>query len=175
MGQRQPLPPNSYSHAPRYHRLDFPTYDGADDPLSWLNRCDQFFRGQRTEEGDKVWLAVYHLTGIAQQWYFQLERDEGQPNWDQFKELCHMRFGPPTRSNPLGELTRLRQTGSVSEYQTNFLALLCRADHLLPLQQVQIFTAGLVEPIRTDVELQQPSSLQTAMSLASICAKSFLC
>jgi hypothetical protein len=24
------------------HKLLFPTYDGADDPLSWLNRCEQF-------------------------------------------------------------------------------------------------------------------------------------
>jgi hypothetical protein len=28
------------------HKLLFPTYDGTDDPLSWLNRCDQFFRIQ---------------------------------------------------------------------------------------------------------------------------------
>lgn len=106
----------SHSSAPRYHKLEFPTFDGTEDPLSWINRCEQFFRGQRTEESDKVWLASYHLTNIAQQWYFQLERDEGQPTWDQFKEFCHMRFGPPIRSNPLGELTRLQQTGSVSEY-----------------------------------------------------------
>jgi hypothetical protein len=24
------------------------TYDGAEDPLNWLNHCEQFFRGQRT-------------------------------------------------------------------------------------------------------------------------------
>jgi hypothetical protein len=28
------------------HKLLFPTYDGQDDPLPWLNRCEQFFRIQ---------------------------------------------------------------------------------------------------------------------------------
>lgn len=33
------------SNPPRFHRLEFPTYDGKEDPLGWLQRCDQFFRG----------------------------------------------------------------------------------------------------------------------------------
>jgi hypothetical protein len=28
------------------HKLLFPTYDGTEDPLPWLNRCEQFFRIQ---------------------------------------------------------------------------------------------------------------------------------
>ncbi|KAJ4797074.1 hypothetical protein LUZ62_048320 [Rhynchospora pubera] len=151
---------------PRYHKLDFPTFDGKEDPLSWINRCEQFFRGQRTVEEEKVWLAAYHLTGIAQQWYFQLERDVGLLPWVRFKELCHLRFGPPVRTNPLGELMHLRQTDSVEEYQERFGALICRADSVTPTQQMHIFTAGLSEPLRTDVELHKPSDLQHAMSLA---------
>nr|XP_051197273.1 extensin-like [Lolium perenne] len=33
---------------PRYAKLDFATYDGVEDPLNWLNQCEQFFRGQCT-------------------------------------------------------------------------------------------------------------------------------
>ena len=51
---------------PRFSKLDFPTYDGAEDPLNWLHRCEQFFRGQRTLASDRVWLASYHMTGMAQ-------------------------------------------------------------------------------------------------------------
>jgi hypothetical protein len=36
---------------------------------------------------------------------------------------------------------------------------------MTPLQQVNMFTAGLGEPLHTDVELVSPSNLQTAMSL----------
>jgi hypothetical protein len=39
---------------PRYHKLSFPTYDGKEEPLPWLNRCEQFFRGQKTPNNEKV-------------------------------------------------------------------------------------------------------------------------
>jgi hypothetical protein len=32
----------------RPHKLSFTTYDGKEDPLPWLNWCEQFFKGQRT-------------------------------------------------------------------------------------------------------------------------------
>ena len=58
---------------PRFAKLDFATYDGSDDPLNWLNQCDQFFRGQRTPASERTWLASYHLRGAAQTWYYALE------------------------------------------------------------------------------------------------------
>ena len=42
------------SFQPRYHKLSFPTYEGKEDPLARLNRCDQFFRGQGISEHEKV-------------------------------------------------------------------------------------------------------------------------
>jgi hypothetical protein len=47
------------------HKLLFPTYDGTEDPLPWLNRCEQFFRIQSTEEAGKVFLAAFYMTGDA--------------------------------------------------------------------------------------------------------------
>lgn len=117
------------------------------------------------EASDKVWLASYHLTGVAQQWYYQMEHD-GVLSWPRFADFVNMRFGPPIRSYPLGELTRLRRMGSVEAYQRQFLSLLCRTEPLSPLQQVQLFTVGLDNPLKTNVELQHTANLQTAMSLA---------
>lgn len=54
----------------------------------------------------------------------------------------------------------------MEEYQFKFLAILCRAHNLQPRQQVQLLTPGLVEPIKNNVELQNPASLQMAMALA---------
>jgi hypothetical protein len=99
------------------HKLRFPKYDGASDPLAWLHRCDQFFQAARTPEDDKVWYAAFYLDGDAQQWYFRLERNQGVPTWDRFVDLVSRRFGPPERSNPLGELIKLQRTGSVAEFQ----------------------------------------------------------
>jgi hypothetical protein len=34
---------------PRYFKLNFPRFDGKEDPLPWLSRCEQYFRAQKTE------------------------------------------------------------------------------------------------------------------------------
>jgi hypothetical protein len=63
------------------------------------------------------------------------------------------RFGLPSRSNPLGELCHFRQQGSVADYMEAFLMHLSRCDTITEPHQVTIFTAGLSEPLQTDVEL----------------------
>lgn len=78
------------------------------------------------------------MIGTAQQWYMQLERNEGIPTWTRFKDHCHLRFCPPVRSNRLGKLTRLRMTGTVAEFQEKFLALLGHIDSLSMLQRVHL-------------------------------------
>jgi hypothetical protein len=143
------------------HKLHFPKYNGSGDPLSWLHRCDQLFRAARTAEVEMVWLATFYMEGIAQQWYYHFERNrldnnQSDPSWSQFCELVNQRFGPPTRSNPLGELCHLRCTGSVDDYQSEFLNLLARCGGVTEPQQIAIFTAGLGDPLHINVELQKP-------------------
>lgn len=57
---------------PHIHKLVFLTFDGKEDPLPWINRCEQFFRGQKMPAIEQVWYALYHQTGDAQQWYMHL-------------------------------------------------------------------------------------------------------
>jgi len=161
--------PDNAMAVPRYHKLSFPTFDGKEDPLGWLNRCEHFFRAQHTRECDKVWLASFHLISVAQHWFYMLERDAGDIaaiNWPMFRSLCHQRFGPPLGTNHLAELARLPFRDSVADYQEAFQARMAHAGYLAPAQQVQLFTGGLPDPLRTDVELQAPPDLQRAMALA---------
>lgn len=153
----------SFSRLPK---LTFPPYDGETDPLTWLNKCESIFRGLRTAESEKVWMASVHLEGAAAQWYYALERDHGVVSWARFADFVNLRFGPPIRANGLAEIKALTRTGSVEDYQRQFLAFLCRCDDLSISQQIDMFTAGLGEPLKTDVELHSPANLQKAMSLA---------
>jgi len=42
-------------HEPhRPPKIPFPTYDGESDPLTWLNKCENFFRGHRVPADEKV-------------------------------------------------------------------------------------------------------------------------
>jgi hypothetical protein len=115
---------------PRHWRPDFPHYDGKSDPLIFINRCESFFLQQRIMHEERVWMASYNLQEGAQLWYMQVQADEGTPTWPRFKELLNLRFGPPLRSAPLFELASCRRTGTVSDYQDSFQALLPRAGRL---------------------------------------------
>jgi hypothetical protein len=138
---------------PREPKLTFPRFDGESDPLPWLNKCDGFFRGYCTLEEDRVWMASLHLDGVAVQWFFQLERDLGVISSLRFAEYVSLRFGPPIRSNTLGQIKELQRTGSVEEYQRQFLALVCRCENLPRQHHIDLFTAGLGKPLASDVEM----------------------
>jgi hypothetical protein len=151
---------------PRFQKLDFPRFDGKSDPLAFLNRCESYFRQQRIAAEEQVWMASYNLEAGAQMWYLQVQQSEGTPSWRRFSELLNMRYGPPLRSNPLGELMACKQQSSVAEYQDRFEALLPRAGPLEEEQRIQAFTAGLRPPLNHDVEMHNPQTLVVAMSLA---------
>ncbi|XP_066374609.1 uncharacterized protein [Miscanthus floridulus] len=166
--QLYPLPPSEGESAvvPKYHKITFDTYDGRDDPLGWLNKCEQFFREQLTREVDKVWMASYHLKGVAQQLYLVLETDIGRPTWPDFRRYCLQRFGPALNTNHLADLARLPFGTNVDAYMEAFQARAAHAGDLTTLQRAKLFTGGLPDYIRVDVELHQPQNLQHAMYLA---------
>ncbi|XP_037410060.1 uncharacterized protein LOC119272760 [Triticum dicoccoides] len=106
---------------PRFQKMDFPKFDGKSDPLAFLNRCESFFHQQRIAEEEKVWMASYNLEGSAQLWYMQVQCDEGTPPWRRFSELLNLRFRPPLRANPLGELMACKRTTSVVDFHRSGL------------------------------------------------------
>ena len=69
-------------------------------------------------------MVSYNLEAGAQMWFIQVQQDEGTPSSRRFTELLNLRFGPPIRSNPLGELMACKRTDSITEYQDRFEALL---------------------------------------------------
>jgi hypothetical protein len=77
----------------------------------------------------------------------------GSPTWKDFIKLISARFRPAVRSNPLGDLSRLQFSASIEDYQNQFLILLAHCEGLREEHQIHLFTAGLPEPLKTDVEL----------------------
>jgi hypothetical protein len=155
------------THATNHgHKLLLPTYDGTEDPLLWLNRCDQFFHIQETPDANKVFLAPFYTSGEASQWFSLLERNQGKSSREEFARLVNQRFRPPLWSNPLGELIQLRHDGTVAKYQRKFLSLLARYDMFAEKHLINVFTAGLCNPLKTDVELEYPATLEEGMVLA---------
>jgi len=150
----------------RVLKIDFPTFDGSGDPLIWLNRCEIYFRGNKTPSRRRVWMASLHMTELAQLWYYKYEMNNGEPSWRNFVRLVQKRFGPTMTDTPLGSLALLRHAGNVVDYSNKFMHLACREAELSELQQVHLFVAGLQEPVKTDVGLRSPKTLDDAIMYA---------
>jgi hypothetical protein len=155
---RRPFDRHHEPHRPP--KIPFLTFDGESDPLTWLNKSENYFRGHCVPEDEKVWMASLYLNGTATEWYYQMERDFGLVPWPWFVEFVNLRFGPPIRSNSVGEIKALVRTGSVEEYSRRFQALLARCDHLSMQTVIDLYTGGLGQLLAHDVELQHPANLQ---------------
>ncbi|CAI0403805.1 unnamed protein product [Linum tenue] len=120
--------------APRM-KIEFPKFNGVDDPTVWICRAEQFFTYCQTPEEEKVLVASINLEGEAQLW-LQVQREGGQElTWEEFKRDMHTRFGPTQFEDFFGDLTKLQQEGTVRDYQTQFEKLLVRAGNLTQAQQ----------------------------------------
>jgi hypothetical protein len=111
------------------------------------------------------------LEGVAQQWYYRLKQNMGSPTWNDFIKRISAHFGPAVRNNPLWDLSRLQFSGLIEDYQDQFLILLARCEGLREEHQIYLFTAGLPGPLKTDVELQQPPTLEDAMNFSRAFAR----
>ncbi|KAJ0007428.1 hypothetical protein Pint_29563 [Pistacia integerrima] len=108
------------SLAPKITKLDFPRYNGMDDPTRWICRVEQFFEFQGTEEAEKLPMAGYHLDGDVQLWYQCFKNRREGINWEVFKYELHLRYGPSTYQIFLGISPSLSKQGSIHDYQRDF-------------------------------------------------------
>lgn len=84
--------------------------------------------------------------------------------WQQFKHRCYLRFGPSLRGNAL---TSIRQHGRpVEEYSDEFQETLVHTTTVCQDQEVDLYTAGLDEWLRIDIENVHPINLDVVMNLA---------
>ena len=88
--------------------------------------------------------------------------------WPLLKEGLYTCYGPTEFDDFFGDLTKLKQMGSVREYQSQFERLLSRVGKLPPAQQVGCFISGLKEHLRIDVQALKPASLSAAVGLACL-------
>ena len=78
-------------------RLQFPTFFG-EDPISWLNRANLFFKSQDMSSKEKVEHSAYYLEGKASHWWQWLShtyKNQGKSiGWKDFEQEVRTHFGP---------------------------------------------------------------------------------
>ncbi|XP_042941551.1 uncharacterized protein LOC122288885 [Carya illinoinensis] len=150
-------------------KLEFPRFSG-DDPTEWFNRVNQFFEFQNTPEAQRVSLASYHLEGEANQWWQWIRRtfqEDGRVlSWMNFEDELWARFGPSDCEDFDEALSRVRQVGSLREYQKEFERLGNRVRGWTQRALVGTFMGGLKTEISDGIRMFKPQTLREAISLA---------
>ena len=148
-------------------KIDFPKF-GGEDVQGWAYKCEQFFEVDSTSDNMKVKIAAIHLNGKALLWHqcFVKNREEW-PDWDQYKKAIIARFGEGAFDDPLADLMKLKQAGTVEHYQERFDALLNRVDFSIN-HAISCFLSGLNDEIQTAVRMFKPRTLHDAYCLAKL-------
>ena len=85
-----------------------------------------------------------------------------EPTWDEFVEGLLLQFSPSAYDNVDGELVKIQQTSTVSEYQSRFERGWSKK------QLVGTFIEELRLKIRREVKAQRPRTITAAFSNARV-------
>ena len=144
-------------------RLEIPIFEGK-KPRWWVRRCERLFQFYRIPENQKITLAAAYLNEVADSWYQGWVQDEGmQGDWTNFLEGLYERFGEKNMADVVEEFSKLKQEGTVMEYQARFeelKSMLCTVQPGFTEQYlVSSFISGLKEKLRPMVKMMTPSSM----------------
>ena len=133
---------------------------------------DAFFAQGINDDHTAIAYAVLGLRGAALSWWHSKKATHirGQPyrRWSKFVKAIYKAFRPAGFNNQLRlQLQRLRQTGSVREYATQFLELVGQIDDISEGEKVLHFTNRLKSQTRMEVIYKTPSTLERAINLAT--------
>ena len=148
-------------------RLDFPHFDGG-NPNEWILKAQQFFTYFETPDDHKMEIASFHMEGKALTWFYWLKESSPPASWEEFVEAICIRFGPSAYEDPVGIFTKLRQRGSIEDYQTEFETLSNQISGLSEEFRISTFLSGLKDELRIIVTMFKPSTLAAAFGLARL-------
>ncbi|CAN1751344.1 Transposon Ty3-I Gag-Pol polyprotein [Linum perenne] len=150
------------AHLPK---LDFPYFSGT-DPTSWVRKCAKLFTIHQIPDEQRVEVASLLLEDKADIWFQGWSADRPNPYWDDLTEELIRRFSDSACVNVVGSFNKLKQTGTVLDYQEKFEDLRSRMMKLNPALNeayfINSFISGLDEEIQPVLLMLQPPDLTTA-------------
>jgi len=148
--------------------MEFLRFSG-EDLRSWLFKIEQFFSMESVTDEEKVSVAALQLEGEAIQWHlsFMRYRQYLQPaTWTEYVIAMVDRFGTDF-DDPMEEIKKIKQVGSVKEYQAMFERHLTRVK-LSQENAISCFIGGLKSELNIAVKITSPISLSQAYKSARL-------
>ncbi|VFQ67022.1 unnamed protein product [Cuscuta campestris] len=156
--------PPTFDPAPRM-RVDAPRFSG-DDRTGWIFRVQKYFDYFLTPEPKRLQLVAMLIDHPASEWFHYYQANNLKATWQEFLEGVHQRFDPDYYENYVGLLSKLTQTSTVMEYQSAFETILNKVSGVPDATLIAMYVAGLKQPLRREVNLRCPATLQATFALA---------
>ncbi|VFQ71455.1 unnamed protein product [Cuscuta campestris] len=146
-------------------KLDMPKCDGT-DPLGWLFKVHEYFSFYAVPEESRLSAVCLMLEGQALDWFRWRQRNNLLSSWTEFVTSFKLRFDPLNYVDYFGLLSKVRQTGTVLEYQQAFEKILVNVTGVEESNLQSLFHAGLKTHLQHELMLLKPSSLSESFALA---------
>ncbi|OMO53595.1 Retrotransposon gag protein [Corchorus olitorius] len=108
------------------------------------------------------------MTGEALCWYQWMYKNGQLTYCESFVRAVELRFGPSLYLNPSTALFKLKQIGSVTDYQKEFEILANRVIGLTDEHLLNCFISGLLQEIQYELIPLSPPNLTQALALAKM-------
>ncbi|PHT90349.1 hypothetical protein T459_05462 [Capsicum annuum] len=157
-----------HSHFNRWSRMKFLKFS-RDDLRSWLFKIEKFFSMENIAPEDKVTIASMQLEGEAIQWHvsFMRYRQYVQAtSWKEYVGALVERFKIDF-NDPKEEIKKIKQTGSVREYQAAFERILTRVN-LSEENAISCYIGGLKTELNIAIKITKPFFLSQAYKSAKM-------
>ncbi|GKC64326.1 retrotransposon gag protein [Tanacetum coccineum] len=158
---------NNYATQIRPPKLTLPTFDGS-NPLDWLFQADQYFTFYNIQPPQRLAMISFHLSGDALSWHKYLYNNNLLTTWEAFTRALETRFGPSSYDNHQAALFKLKQTSTVTAYQTEFERLSNCVVGLPPEALLNCFLSGLRQDIQQELSILRPHTITQAIGLAKL-------
>ena len=100
-----------------------------------------------------------------------MDRNGSLVTWEKFLLDLHDHFGSSIYDDPLGRISKLTQTGRVSQFQAEFEVLMNRISGAPEPMLLNFFLWGLKTEIHRELLITPPQSLNDAMLKAQLFEK----
>lgn len=111
-------------------------------------------------------LASIHLDGKAEVWFQGFAMDKKEVSWNEFVERICSRFGNIRFNDVVGGFNKLKQFGTVKQYQEKFedswSLMLAENPYFTENYFVSSFISGLQVDLKSMVRLLKPATLLAA-------------
>ncbi|OMO81561.1 reverse transcriptase [Corchorus capsularis] len=167
--QKFPKPPDIFTiKTPKFYLTPF---DGT-NPHAWLFQAERYFAFYSVDPEQRLPISGFFMSGEALCWYQWMYQNGQLTSYESFSQALLSRFGPSLYLNPNAALFKLKQKGTVTEYQ-EYEILANQVKGLSDEHLLHCFISGLHPEIQHEVITQSPPSLTYALALAKMIEAKF--